>query len=749
MVRSTQGFQNFSAGELSPRMNGRFDIPVYYSGHRRMENFIAETQGPARYRTGLRFVIQTYKNKKAILISFVFNDEQSYILEFTEGRGRVFTNEGILLGASNTISNISNSNPAVVTFSAAHGLASDDEIFIKNVNGMTDVNGKFYSVNVLTPTTLELVGLDSSSFSAYTSGGESSTVVHFDHPYLEAELFEVKLAQQSDTMYLVHKNHEPRKLQRNSATNWTCNTFVRTLDPFTSVDNYPGAVTFFEQRTWYAGTNNDPQKFWASKSSEFDNFTTGSNATDAFNAELATKQTNVIKWIEGNNELLVFGANGGNIKLTGGNEGFTPTNFQSKPMDFLGSSGAAPIIKDKRIIFSQQDKRKIRAIDFDYETDSYEPIDLTKVSDHISIGNVKQMAYQDGRPDVIWCVKENGELIGLTYDPRENIMGWHRHSTGKSTSDQFTSVAVMPQVDTVDQVWVSTKRNIQGTDKYYIEFFEDDPIYPNELDYFTNDKDADFLRFALDTWETQKKFFYLDSGLTYNGLPSIGLTLGSVTGNDVTFTSSSTFFSSGDVDRQIWEKNGEGRAVITSFTDPSNVKCVIQKEFSSTNIQSGEWYFTTGSLSNLEHLEGREVSIVTDGAIHPNKTITNGLVELDYQSGVVHIGLPYIGIIKTNNLESGGMNGPAHGKVKHIHKIDIRFYETLGASYGDDIYNMYQVLFRSTNSIMGRPPLMFNGIKELKFNGRHDKDKSVIIKQDQPLPCTVQFIGVNLTTGGE
>ena len=70
--------QNFAAGELSPKLNGRADLKVYNNGLERVENFIVETQGSARYRTGTKYVRTTRRNYKAVLIPFQFNDELSY-----------------------------------------------------------------------------------------------------------------------------------------------------------------------------------------------------------------------------------------------------------------------------------------------------------------------------------------------------------------------------------------------------------------------------------------------------------------------------------------------------------------------------------------------------------------------------------------------------------------------------------------------------------------------------------------------
>lgn len=759
MPRVVQGLQNFASGELSPRMRGRYDLPVYANGAERIENFIVETQGPARFRSGFKYLANTFENKPARLIPFVFNDEQSYIFELTEDRGRIYKDDGLVIDDANefNISGITNGAPPIVTSSTAHGLSTGDEVLISGVGGMTELNGNSYKVTVLDSTNFGLTGINATGFGTYTSGGGAVPIPHFDHPYQEDELFEVRFAQQADTMYLVHRNHAPRKLQRTSNTVWTFNTFSRTADPFTGSDDYPGAVTFHEQRTWYAGTNNDPQKFWFSQSSDFDNMTTGSGDTDGFTGTLASKQTNVVHWIEANDEVLIFGANGGNKRLSGGDNGVTPTNKQILPLDFLGSAPIAPVIKDKRIVYVQQDLRKLRVIEFDFATDSYEPADLTKLADHITIGKIKELAYQDGRPDVIWAVKENGELVGLTYDPREKVFAWHRHSTGKDAGDKVLSVGVNPQVNNEDELWIVTERIIDGATTRMVEKLASEPVYPERLDYFTGEanKEADEERYQIALFEAQKRYFYVDGGLSYFGNgQTANFELDALSGNDITLASGFSIFSADDVGREIWEVEGRGQAKIISYTDPGEVQVDILSPFTTgTKIgaiwrfQAPQWYFTASKLSGLEHLEGRTVKVVTDGAIHPDRVVENGSIELDYQASVIHVGLGYSGAMLTMNLEAGGMNGPAHAKTKNVHKVDIRFYNSLGATYGEDSYNVFPVNFRSTNSTLNRAPVLFTGIKEFKWPGSHSKNKQLLIRQDQPLPCTIQFIGVNMTTG--
>lgn len=72
------------------------------------------------------------------------------------------------------ITGITQTNPAVVTTGAAHGFSSGQLIYVYDVGGMTEVNGRLFAISVASTTTFELVGENATAYSAYTSGGTAS-----------------------------------------------------------------------------------------------------------------------------------------------------------------------------------------------------------------------------------------------------------------------------------------------------------------------------------------------------------------------------------------------------------------------------------------------------------------------------------------------------------------------------------------------------------------------------------------------
>ena len=108
----------FFRGEVIPEMNARTDLPLFNKVLSRMQNFIAEPQGPARYRSGTRYVHHTRGNNRAVFIEFQFSDIRAYVIEATEGYFRFYKDEGIIFqtSAELVITGVSNANPGVISY---------------------------------------------------------------------------------------------------------------------------------------------------------------------------------------------------------------------------------------------------------------------------------------------------------------------------------------------------------------------------------------------------------------------------------------------------------------------------------------------------------------------------------------------------------------------------------------------------------------------------------------------------------
>ena len=223
---------NFSSGEISPRLLGRIELGKYQNGAALVENFIVYPHGGMTKRPGTVFVTELAdSSKKPRLQEFEYSTDQTYSLCFEENLIRVLSNGGIVTEAANNITAITAANPAVVT-SAGHTLTNGDKIKIVSVGGMTELNNREFTVANTAANTFELSGLNSSSYTAYTSGGTASKIVEIVTTYTEAELPDLRFAQRADVLYIAHRSHALAKLSRTSNTDWTMADTELTDGPF-------------------------------------------------------------------------------------------------------------------------------------------------------------------------------------------------------------------------------------------------------------------------------------------------------------------------------------------------------------------------------------------------------------------------------------------------------------------------------------------------------------------------------------
>lgn len=222
----------FSAGELSPKLYARVDLEKYGSGAALLRNFYVDYRGGASNRAGTKFIGRAKSNATgdARLIPFIYSTDRAYILEVGNQYIRFITNEAYLTETPTTITGITAANPAVVT-DTAHGYSTGNEVEIEGVVGMTEVNGKNFLITVLTVNTYSLHDLngnaiDSTGFTAYTSGGTAARVYTLASPYTTADLPLLKYTQDANTLTFVHHSLPPYDLTRTSSTSFTLTQVV-------------------------------------------------------------------------------------------------------------------------------------------------------------------------------------------------------------------------------------------------------------------------------------------------------------------------------------------------------------------------------------------------------------------------------------------------------------------------------------------------------------------------------------------
>ena len=170
------------------------------------------------------------------------------------------------------------------------------------------------------------------------------------------------------------------------------------------------------------------------------------------------------------------------LKVTGGiDDVITPSSISVKPSNAYGCANVNPIGRNNELFYMQRNNLILRSFEYDFQNDGYLAVDRNTVADHITSSGVTQIAFQETRPNILWAVKNNGDLIGMTVEQQEGISGWHRHNTDGT----FISLASTPRSTNYDQLWVCAKRTVDGADEYHIEYFADEITHPRRDEYLT------------------------------------------------------------------------------------------------------------------------------------------------------------------------------------------------------------------------------------------------------------------------
>lgn len=664
MARSAPALSAFTAGEISPRLEGRITIKKYSEGLSELTNMVVMPHGGVRRRPGTEFLGEVKNSSvKTRLIPFQFKTTDTYILEFGNQVMRVYRNGlQVLTGSAKTITAVTKADPGVVT-SASHGFSNGDEIYIDSVGGMTELNGRNYIVANATTNTFTLKNLfgddiDTTGFTTYTSGGAADKIYEISTPYVEADLFDLRYAQSADTMYIVHPSYDIRVLTRTGSAAWNLATATITGSPspaLSGANNRPSVVTFFEQRLVFANTNNNPQTLWFSKNGDYLNFTIGTADDDSLVYTIASNQVNAIRYLSAT-RVLTVGTSGGEYVVTATNDGpITPTTTLIRKYSNYGTSDTEPVQVADVTLFLQRGNRKIREFKYvgDVNANAYQAPDISILAEHITLGGITQFAYQQEPDSVIWMARNDGALIGMTYRREEEVVAFHKHIIGGtfgSGNAVVESVATLPTDTGEDELYMIVKRTINGVTKRYVELMK-----------------------PFDFGSVTTGAFFVDSGLLYSGS-------------------------------------------------------------------------ATTSLSGLHHINGEEVSILANGATHPDATVANGSVGLTFSATTAAVGYGYTSRMQTMRIESGSVDGTSQGKPKRIHGLTIRFYETVGAEVGNDSQEIDRIYFRDSSMAMDEAVPLFTGDKDIEFPGGYDDDDRIYVQQTQPLPLTVLALFPRMNT---
>ncbi|WP_298069392.1 hypothetical protein [uncultured Mailhella sp.] len=456
-------FRNFTGGEVTPTLSARYDLQKFGTFLQCCENFIPNLHGDIERRPGTKFVDEL--EGPAVLLPFQFNTEaeNNYVLIFMEGGILVADEGGVIPGvrlespyALEDVYAISHHQAADVVYLAhkkyalrkltRSGDAPDYQwellevalnqslpapgkptVTFKGTANGTTLNYVITAVDEDgVESTASPVGSCNAKFPTEWVVGDNVTLSWQSVPgakeyniYRESAGYYGFIGVAGGTKF-TDQNYEPD----------TAMTPKEDWNPFAD-GNHPSAVTVHQQRLVLAGTRDNPASFYMSRTGDYENFRKSRPLQDDDPVEymLASGSIDDIRWLASFGELLI-GTSGAEYKATSSGAAITPSDVQISTESYWGSAGLQPMIIGNSVMHCQRSGSHVRDLSYSWEKDGYAGNDLSLLAPElVETHSIRQWAFQQSPGSNIWCVREDGVLLCLTYMQEQKVYAWSRHTT--------------------------------------------------------------------------------------------------------------------------------------------------------------------------------------------------------------------------------------------------------------------------------------------------------------------------------
>lgn len=412
------------------------------------------------------------------------------------------------IASSTAITGVSQANPGSV-LSVAHGRSVDDYVYVSGVLGMTQINGE-YLVNTVIDAdhvTLKTLGgtpVNTTAFTAYTSGGTLG-YTEIDGNLGTGDRITITWTAIADAArYNVYRRRSGvwayigqasgNKFTDDNIQPDTSQTPPEPNDSFIGVGNYPRSAGYFQGRRWFGGSNLKPQTLFATRSGTESNmsYSIPTRDNDSIVVRLTSRQANTIRHIIPLNDLLLLTSGAEWMVNAGNGTTITPSSIDYKPQGYIGAAAVLPVVTSDAVVYVQDRGGRVREMLYSWEKSGYKTNDICVMAPHLFDGySIVSMAYVRVPYPMIFCVRSDGVLLGLTYMPEQQIAAWHWHTT----DGLFKSVVGVPEGDE-DVLYAIVERTINGQTKRIIE------------------------RKHSRRFTSLANSFFVDCGVTYSGAPA-------------------------------------------------------------------------------------------------------------------------------------------------------------------------------------------------------------------------------------
>ena len=759
-VNSTQ--PSFSSGIISTELFSRIDFSKLQSGLKQCENFEIRPAGGATFRTGTKFISTTKTETDPVaLIPFSMSRDLGYCLEFGNNYIRVYKDgeqvqnngspvEIVTTYSSSELKEIKyaqennkmfivhqNHKPAVLTCTSDTSWSLADLVFNPNVLQVTSVT--IAKETAKDPSTV--VDYDAWQYAVsveYPDGNEGlavkSNVITSDIDLVNQNIT-VTISATGDiptgSNILVYRIYRGEfyfvyKIPYVSGTTsytlkdigFAQDTTRAIKEEFTefTTNNYPATVGFWNQRLIFANTQTKPNTIWGSRVGTYDDFTnTVLNLSDeAFELTLNSSTSDSITDVVTMDDLIVM-TNSKIWRIVG----TSPSNMQAYIESYSGASCLRPFVYKKSILYVDSSMNTVSNFIYSYELNGYTGQNLDVLCRGLLDGySIVDLSFRDTPFGVLYAVRNDGVLLGLTYLKEENVYAWHQHKTDGS----FENVCCIDK-SLNDDVYVVVNRD----GKKYIEIFQ------KQIDITEDVDDSWHLDCATKRTPTNQRYAWKNDSATGQATTIYTKTKKPILGTDVY------------LDPTLPTVSGK----TNNFSDETN------------SVKYGKYWYKRDEehdyLDVINYIDvyrfrGQYVTVVADGNEYKNVEVKNsgahiGRINLPIYAATILVGLPYDGYLEPIPVDVSLKNsGTTVGLNRRITKATIRYYRSRGLWYGANKEKLYQIKTYTQENFAEPIPLETN-VLNTDIPDTYKTETSFVIAQKSPFPAFIQSITLGINYG--
>ena len=442
---------------------------------------------------------------------------------------------------------------------------------------------------------------------------------------------------------------------------------------------YPKSGAFWRNRLCLLIETDRGLEVYTSNSADYNNFAdkTGGEVLDenSVSALVPSDKKAYGSWLCAG-EALFIGTSVGIFYLsaTSTAETFSPSNAKIDKCSSVGAKSAMPLQIDGYCLYIDSYGTNICGLSYSFEKDAYIPAGLSLYAKHLFSSGIVSFAYAEVPDKILWCLNGNGEVIGFTFNPEQQVIAFHRHEF----KGKVKALTVIPSPDkNGDELWLSVQRNNDENIVRSVEYLDEGLTwqFPDDIESIRDLK----ARYDAETSYIRHNSFYVDGGVSF------------------------------------------------------------QRTAGSSGL----------TLAGLEHLKGREVAILANGAEQPRQTVSGeGAITINPDWENITVGLPIDMIFSPQimypQIENGGTFCP-----QKIYTVILMLFRSGSCELKGKYGNSVPILYRKSRDKMNNPTELFTGCKKVSFaensSAIEDKGGEITITSDTVFPFNLLSLSYEMT----